>query len=188
MSRMYRIRVSESVTKLVHVGDAVASDLEILPVLAPERMKELLAGALSARGFACDGDTATREGEDGVLVTVDLACGRVSASVSTVKNVQAHGEHQASVTRAQAQRGAEPRARARLKANLEQAVEHQEKKLQKDATRRLEGTLRDLRGEMDQVVSRVTIEALKVRAGQLGEIEELREDAEKGELTIKVRV
>jgi hypothetical protein len=37
-------------------------------------------------------------------------------------------------------------------------------------------------------VNRVTIDALKERAGQLGEIEELHEDAESGELTIKVKV
>jgi hypothetical protein len=60
--------------------------------------------------------------------------------------------------------------------------------MQEAATKQLEGRLRDLRGEMDQVVSRVTIDALKERAAQLGEIEELHEDAQTGELTIKVKV
>ena len=54
-------------------------------------------------------------------------------------------------------------------------------------TQQLEGTLRDLKGELDTVVNRVTATALKTRAGELGQIEEVHEDANGG-LTIKVRV
>lgn len=52
----------------------------------------------------------------------------------------------------------------------------------------LEGKLRDLRAELDSIANRVTAEALKVRASQLGEIREITEDPETGSLTIKVRV
>ena len=39
-----------------------------------------------------------------------------------------------------------------------------------------------------RVTARVTAEALKEKARKLGEIEEMHEDAETGELTIKVRL
>ena len=53
---------------------------------------------------------------------------------------------------------------------------------------KLEKKLGDLRKELDSVTTRVTAEALKEKARTLGEIEELHEDSETGELTIKVRL
>ena len=52
----------------------------------------------------------------------------------------------------------------------------------------LEAALGDISAELDQVVNRVTAEALKQKAGQLGQIKEITEDAENGSLTIKVEV
>jgi hypothetical protein len=187
MSRMYRIQISESVTRIVHVGDAVASDLEILPILARERMREILAAELGARGFARDGDHAVRE-QDGVRVSVDLGTGRVTAEVSTTQEVVMEGSDVATAAQPNKEDAAAGRMRERLRSQLERKLDRREKEMQEEATQRLEGRLRDLRGEMDQVVSRVTIDALKERAAQLGEIEELHEDASTGELTIKVKV
>jgi hypothetical protein len=185
---MYRVRVSESVTKLVHVDDAVATDLELLPVLDPTRMKELLAAELVARGFTRDGDAARREEEGSVSVTVDLASGRVKAEVRSDENVALEAVHSANAASEAGLPRAAERTRAALQAELGRALERREKALAEETTRRLEGRLSDLKTELDQVVSRVTIEALKLRARELGEIEELTEDAATGELTIKVRV
>jgi hypothetical protein len=55
-------------------------------------------------------------------------------------------------------------------------------------TDRLEGQLRDLRQELDQVVNRVTAESLKRKAAQLGQIKEMTEDPQAGSLTIVVEV
>ena len=54
-------------------------------------------------------------------------------------------------------------------------------------TAKLEGQLRDLREELDGAVNRVTAEALKQRARELGEVQEIHEEPN-GSLTIKVRV
>ncbi|MGZ3478136.1 MAG: hypothetical protein ACXVCJ_26805, partial [Polyangiales bacterium] len=51
MSRAYRIRVSESIERIVHVEDGVATSLEILPILPKERMQELLAKELEGAGL-----------------------------------------------------------------------------------------------------------------------------------------
>ena len=186
MSRMYRIRVSESVERLVHVEDGVATDLELLPVLERGRMLELLAAELGRRGFTREGDTATRGEPDGVVVTVDLATGRVTARVESERHVAVEGERTGSVAKVTAE--AEAALRERLRQQLARDVAVQEEALQKEATQRLESKLRDLQAEMDQVINRVTAEALKERAAQLGEIEELHENPETGELTIKVKV
>jgi hypothetical protein len=186
MSRMYRIRVSESLERLVHVDDGVATDLELLPILERGRMLELLAGALEKRGFVRDGNVATRDEGDGVVVSVGLESGRVTARVESERHVAVEGERAASV--AKVTDAAEADLRNRLRQQLERDVAREEQLLQQEATQRLEKKVRDLQAEMDQVVNRVTAEALKERAAQLGEIEELHENAETGELTIKVKV
>ncbi len=186
MSRMYRIRVSETVERMIHVDDGVATDLELLPVLERPRMLDLLGDELARRGFTRDGTTATRTEADGVAVTVDLQTGRVTAQVTSTQEVTVEGERTAAVYRDADDIRQD--LRSKLTADLERDIDTKRDALQKEATARLEHTLRDLRGEMDQVVHRVTATALKARAGQLGEIEELSENAETGELTIKVKV
>jgi hypothetical protein len=186
MSRMYRIRVSESVEKLVHVEDGVATDLELLPVLERPRMLELLAAELAKRGFTREGNLATRTEESGIVISVDLESGRVTARVESERNVAVEGERSASVARESEE--AKEELRQKLRGQLERDIARQEEELRREATQRLEKKVRDLQAEMDQVVNRVTAEALKERAGQLGEIEELSENTETGELTIKVKV
>jgi hypothetical protein len=186
MSRMYRVRVSDSIEKLIHVADGVASDLELLPVLERGRMVELLAAELDKRGFSRDGDIATRQEGEGVVITVELPTGRVTVRAESEQQVAVAGERAASLRGPDAK--IEESMREKLHQQLERDVQHREDALQRQTTERLERRLRDLREEMDGVVNRVTIEALKERAGQLGEIEELTEDAATGELTIKVKV
>ena len=55
-------------------------------------------------------------------------------------------------------------------------------------TDRLEAQLGDIRKELHQAVNRVTAEALKQKAAQLGQIKEVTEDPQSGSLTIKVEV
>jgi hypothetical protein len=59
--------------------------------------------------------------------------------------------------------------------------------LRQEVTQRLEKVLREVKGELDEVVTRVTADALKQRAAELGTVEAVHEDANGG-LTIKVRV
>src|SRR5260370_41149968 len=124
MSRMYRIRVSESVEKLVHVEDGVATDLELLPVLERPRMLELLADELARRGFTREGNIATRSEEDGVVVSVDLESGRVTARVESERQVSVTGERSASVATGSA-RAEEPR-REEPRDQLERDVKREE--------------------------------------------------------------
>jgi hypothetical protein len=83
---------------------------------------------------------------------------------------------------------AEEQARELARARLEKRATDAGELLREDLTRRLEGRLRDLKQELDGVTNRVTAEALKVRARQLGTVEEISEDPATGSLTIKVRL
>jgi hypothetical protein len=75
-----------------------------------------------------------------------------------------------------------------LQSDLERQAKHEQGKLQSEATKRLEGELADLQKELNQAINRVTAEALKRKAAQLGAIKEMSEDPQTGSLTIKVEV
>jgi hypothetical protein len=186
MSRAYRIAVRESLSRHVQVDDGVSSSLELLPILQKERMRELLAAELQARGFTREGTAATRKQEGGVSVKVDLDSGAVDIVAEGHADLELSTERSAVVagpgdtTRTQALKQA-------ARVALEREASAEEEALRKKVTRQLEGTLQDLRGELDGVVNRVTASALKARAAELGEVQAIHEEPN-GNLTIKVRV
>jgi hypothetical protein len=79
-------------------------------------------------------------------------------------------------------------AQEELRQSLKRDADKKAASLQQEVTERLEGRLADLRKELDQAVNRVTAEALKRRAAQIGQIKEMTEDQESGSLTIVVEV
>jgi hypothetical protein len=192
MSRAYRIAVSGSVERIVEVDDGVCSSLELLPVLPKERMRELLAAELARRGFAREGAVASRAMEDGIRVEIDLDAGTVTVRVSSEVALSIEGERTGAVAgdrpAEEAIAAARERLQAQLDAELEKEAQARTESARRELTKRLEGKLKDLKRELDGVINRVTGEALKEKARQMGEIEELVEDAETGALTIKVRL
>jgi flagellar motility protein MotE (MotC chaperone) len=78
--------------------------------------------------------------------------------------------------------------RQEARKDIDQQAGEKTKALQTKVTDRLEAELGGLRQELDQVVNRVTAEALKRKAAQLGRIKEMTEDPEAGSLTIVVEV
>ncbi len=186
MSRAYRIAVRESLSRHVQVDDGVSSSLELLPILEKERMRELLAGELAARGFTRQGGTSTRKQEGGVTVTVDLESGGVDIVAEGHTDLELSTERsEVVVDTADAARSQALQARARQA--LEREAQAEQEALRKQVTRQLEGTLRDLKGELDGVVNKVTAAALKARAAELGEVQAIHEEPN-GSLTITVRV
>lgn len=186
MSRAYRISVKESLSRHVQVDDGVCSSLELLPILEKERMRELLAAELEGKGFKRDGNTSKRAEGGGVTTTVDLDSGEVSVTAEGHTDLNLATERTAVVENPNS-----PEREAQLRAVAKQALER-EAKAEEDALRRkvteqLEGKLRDLKDELDGVVNRVTGTALRQRAAELGQVEEVHEEANGG-LTIKVRV
>jgi hypothetical protein len=189
MSRAYRIRVRESLARGVRAHDQVQTQLELLELLPREQMAEILHRELAARGFHRDGRRVVRK-QDGIAVEVELDTGMVRVRAETAREVRLEGEkegrafddfgpHAGKVAK---------QLRESLRKDLEQKAADHVEKLQSDLTDRLEGELADLRKELNQAINRVTAEALKQKASQLGRIKEMSEDVQAGSLTIVLEV
>lgn len=189
MSRAYRIRVHESLQRVVRAEDSVQTQLELLEILPCEQMAELLGQELERRGFTRDGQTLSRT-QEGTTTTVDLTTGTLSVQSELAEQVSLEGER---TGRGWTHSSTSPeetkeKLKEQVRKDLENQAKQKEAGLQQQATDRLEAQLGDLRRELDQAINRVTAEALKVKAAQLGAIKEMTEDVEAGSLTIVLEV
>jgi hypothetical protein len=189
MSRSYRISVRESTDRVIRARDHVSTKLEILEVLPPEQMAGLLADELERRGFKREGDVLVRR-EKGVVVTVEPECGEVTVAAESAEKatLQATREGRAYDDAGPNAQRTREQLREEAKRDLEKRAAAKEAALQAQVTDKLEAALGGLRQELDQAVNRVTAEALKRKAAQMGQIKELTEDPQTGSLTIVVEV
>ena len=189
MSRAYRITVNESETRRLSAGDEIGTQLELLEILPPEDMAILLREELKARGFDEQPDgTLTRTG-GGVTVTIDPCSGQVTASAEAEATVSQEAKREASGFNdvGPNQDNLRERVRDQLKAEIDKKFEGEQQKLQAEATGRLEKHLQDIQPEISEVVNKVTRDALKQKAQQMGTVTEVSED-QAGNLTIKLEV
>jgi len=189
MSRAYRIRVSESLNRTLRAEDSVSTQLELLEVLPPEQMAALLREELKGRGFEeCDGQLVRTEGD--LSTTVDPQSGTVTVRSDATEEVELQGQREglAYDDFGPGEKSVRKAISKQLQDDLGKQAEHEQGKLQAAATKRLEGHLADLRGELNGAVNRVTAEALKRKAAQIGQIKEVTEDPQSGSLTIRVEV
>jgi len=189
MSRAYRVSVKESVNRVIRAEDKVSTDLEIIEVLPPEDMGRLLADELAKRGFEREGEVMVRR-ENGVTVTVDPKTGTVTVSAEATEQVTeetektGHGYDDVGP----GQEKIRENLRNEAQKELEKKVQERNASLQNQVTDRLEKELGEIRGELDQAVNKVTAEALKRKAASMGQIKEITEDEQTGNLTIVVEV
>lgn len=189
MSRAYRVRVRECQNRTICAEDHVGTQLEILEVLPPEQMAALLADELEKRGFQRDGATLRRT-QNGVTVAVETNSGTVTVAAEASEETTIEAER---TDRAYDDVGAHAKTvrenlKKQVEKDIERKVEEKTAGLQSKVTDRLEGELNDVRQELDQAVNRVTAEALKRKAAQMGQIKEMTEDPQAGSLTIVVEV
>ena len=189
MSRAYKIKAKESSRHVLRASDHVSATLELLEILPPERMAELLAHELQRRGFKAQGTKLIRQEKDGVVIEVDPATATVTVRAESEKAVTIEGEREAwtAATGKQMQRE-EERLRQEVLGDLQRQADKQKAGLQKQVTDQLEAHLIDKHKELDQAVNRVTAEALKEKAAQIGHIKAMTEDAQTGSLTIVLEV
>ncbi len=190
MSRSYRISVRECVNRVIKAEDSISTQLEILEVLPPEQMAGLLADELGrGRLPSVEGNLLVKE-VDGVTVSIDADKGEVTISAEAAEAAKVEGEMHGRAYDDVGPHAGQVRENLReeLKRKLEKGVEDKTGALQSKVTDRLEGQLGDLRHELDQVVNRVTAEALKRKAASLGQIKEITEDPQSGSMTIVLEV
>jgi hypothetical protein len=189
MSRQYRVKVRETLRRVVKARDEVSSQLEILEILPAAEMAELLAEELQRRGFKRKGNNAIRKQEK-VEVLVDLATGTVTVRASDEKDVnlsatrEGYGDRDVPPGRGSVRE----RIAEQLRESLEKDAGKVAAQLQSKVSDELECQLGDVAAELDQAVNRATAEALKRKAAQLGRIKQMVDDAESGALTIVVEV
>lgn len=189
MSRAYRIAVREGVQRVIRGEDCVSSQLELLEILPREEMAALLERELIARGFAKEGDVVVRKGENETVV-VDPKTGEVSVSsqLSEEVNVESERVRTGYDDMGPGREETERRERESLREELNKEVERREEALNRKTTDELEKALGNLRSELDQVVNRVTGEALKQKAARLGNVKRVSQDNETGDMEIIVEV
>jgi hypothetical protein len=189
MSRSYRVCVRDRQTRTICAEDHVGTQLEILEVLPSEQMAGLLADELERRGFVREGTTLRRM-QNGVVITVDptTATVTVAAEASEQTSIDAERTDRAYDDVGPHAKVVRENLKKQLEKDIEQKVGEKTAHLQTKVTDRLESELNDVRQELDRVVSRVTAEALKRKAAQMGQIKEMSEDPQAGSLTIVVEV
>jgi len=190
MSRAYRLRVRESIRRVIRGSDRISTQLELLDILPRPAMAARLAAELAARGFIEEDGKLVRR-QAGITISIDAATGEVEVRSEVVRDVEVSGDKQGSADEDRGQlhrRQVEQKLREQLRAELEGQADAKSDALRQEATHALESALRDLQGELDGVVNRVTAAALKEKAAQLGEIRQLTEDVEAGSMTIVLEV
>lgn len=186
MSRAYKVRVAESLSRHVKVGDGVQTKLEILDVLAPEAMRELLRQELAEAGFEECGGEMCRTDEDGVETRIDLDKRTVTVSATVEKELELKVE--LDVRAMDDDAGVEAASRQRVTQDLEREMDDCEGKLRQDVTDAIAAKLGDINKELVRVTNRVTSAALKKKAASMGEIREMSENPETGELIIRIKL
>ncbi len=190
MSRAYRIRVRESIRRDLSASDEISCDLELLEILPPEQMRELLRQELQGRGFELQPDGKLSRQQNGVTITVDPEQGTVSVKAEASESVELESQREelGYDDFGPSEEQIRQRLQQTLNQELERRAEQHRARLQTKATEQLEGELADVQKELNQAVNRVTAEALKRKAASLGQIKEITEDPEQGSLTITVEV
>ena len=190
MSRAYRVKVRETARHVIRAEDHVGTTLELLEVLPREAMADLLRQELLGRGFEAKGESLVRRA-GGTTVEVEPATGAVTVRAEHAEEVTVAAQREGYADTdwgSQGKARAEETLREKLRDDLRAQADRKARDLQTKVTDRLEGELAGLRAEFDRVVNRVTAEALKRKAAQLGQIKELTEDPEAGSLTIVLEV
>jgi formylmethanofuran dehydrogenase subunit E-like metal-binding protein len=189
MSRSYRVSVRERQNRTIRAEDHVSTQLEMLEVLPPDQTAGLLADELAQHGFERDGTRMTRK-QNGVTITIETTTGTVTVAAEECEEATVEAERS---DRAYDDVGPHAKTvrenlKRQVEKDIERKVDEKTAGLQSKVTDRLEGELSELRQELDQVVNRVTAEALKRKAAQMGRIKEMTEDPQAGSLTIVVEV
>jgi len=190
MSRAYRISVKESDTRHLKAGDEIGTQLELLEILPPEDMATLLRNELKTRGFEEQPDGTLVRTDGAVTVTVDPCSGEVTVKAQTEETVSQEARREASGFNdiGPSETSLRDRVKDQLKQDLDKKFEQEQSRLQTKATEQLEKHLQKIQPEISEVVNKVTRDALKQKAQQMGTVTEISEDAETGSLTIKLEV
>src|SRR5262249_6019911 len=135
MSRAYRIRVQESLRRRIAANDEVCTQLELLEVLPPEQMADLLRDELKRRRVDDKNGQLVRE-DDGLTATIDPKTGEVTVRSQESEQLElaGHREGIAYDDLGPNSKNVQKELGQRLRRDLEKQAEHEQSKLQTKAT------------------------------------------------------
>lgn len=190
MSRAYRIDVKQSERREVRAADEICTKLELLDILPPEATAELLKGELKSRGFKEEADGTLCREDGPTKITVDPCNGEVTVKSELVKEMEIEVKKDGyAIDDIKNSRAiVEKKLKEKADEEIEKRFEKEKEQSQNTATETLEKALTDLQPELNTIVNKITREALKAKAQQLGRVQEISEDAESGSMTIKIEV
>lgn len=174
MSRAYRVQQVRASAR-VEGGDSLALSLRLLDILQASEMNEILRDELLSAGWSAGpaGELSTTLAGGGVA-SLSRDGSEVTMRLSESREVTVEGADRAAAS--EALREASARVESRAKERAAAALDAQEPAL---------------RAAVGEVVQRVYVRALKLRASRMGAVESVDErlgDDGELELTIKVRV
>ena len=188
MSRAYRISLKESVSRSTDIKDKLSFKLQVLEILPREAMSSILAAELKGLGFEeCEEEGVWTKEEDGVVTIVHPKTLQVRVEAKETLEIELEEEREAWGDEDYGDRDGE-RARARLVKDLETKADAAELAKQKELTERLEKALPGIGKTFERVANKVMAEGLKRKAATLGEIQDIQENEETGELSIRIRI
>lgn len=190
MSRAYRITVKESVTRELKGEDSISCKLEVLEILPPEQMAELLKNELENRGYENQKDGTLVRNDGNTTITIEPCTGEVTVTSILEESIPLEARREATGYDdvGPGERSIRERVKEQLKEDIERRSQKESERLQTQATQELERKLSDLQPELNDIVGKITREALKQKAASLGTITEISEDGESGNMTIKIEV
>ena len=171
MSRAYRIRVSESITRVHKADDHASFRLELLEILPSDGMCAILKKALIEEGFEeLPSGELKQTLEGGLSIEVDPQTGEVKVRNELEEEVHLERTKETRVYEEAGRKQTETKRalEAQLRKELESSLDQQAGQLQKQATAELESHIPDVQQRLNQILNKVTAEALKTESGTVG--------------------
>lgn len=187
MSRAYQIRVSETLTHHVHVDDGIQANLGLLGILGRERQASLLATELEAHGWTVTDGIGRKQLSDEVEIEIDTATGTITVRAHHEEDVQLSADRSGTSYTPDGSAGEKDRLKAQARAEIDSKARSLDEAARQKLTEKLDAALAAVRPELDEITSAVTRGSLIERAGQMGQIVEVAENAA-GEMSIRVKL
>jgi len=189
MSRAYWVKLASSVSTTIDASDKAIHKIDIEAVVPQGEMGELLEHALEQSGWTRSEDNGRefhKTMEDGVELTWNLDTNTVEAAATeqrqVVREVEVQGRgYDQNIARSDAERQLAKREKA---AQQEASIE--EERLQREITDRLGSNEKDRVREINEVLQKTYAEAVKRKAGRLGNVTSVSESTQDGEYQLTI--
>lgn len=194
MSQTYRIELKDKMAQTIKVGKEWRKRVELLSLLPEKQMGEILAEELVKDGWIKDGKSnKLSQSKDGFELEFDPVTRQLGIRYEEEEEVEVSAQVSANVydyydREDYATERAKENLKSHLKDKLELASESREDEMLQDLEKRESEILKLVDDAMSQTIEKTHKEALKRKAGSLGEIESIEENDDLGEVTIRVRL